>query len=330
MPTMSKLALCLMFATLPFAAAGQTKDAVAGLDKSAINDAAFRKLENEKEVSPLVIKAQVLLDRQHASPGVIDGKMGDNMRKALQAFEATHDLKKSKDLDEPTWTALTADQGEPVTMDYEISKKDAETDFTTEIPSDYGKLAKLKSLNYRNMVEMLSERFHMDEALLKALNPGVDFDKAGTKIVVANVAAKPLAGKIAKIDVDKDNGQVRALDDKGKLVIAFPATVGSEELPSPSGDYKVKGVAWRPKYSYDPDKNFQQGKNTKKLTIASGPNNPVGSVYIALSKPTYGIHGTPEPSKIDKTASHGCVRLTNWDAETLAHMVRPGVPVHFM
>jgi lipoprotein-anchoring transpeptidase ErfK/SrfK len=320
----------LAFAIPPFAANAQTKSAQPALTKADINDASLPSEIKDEETSPSLVKAQVLLARWHASPGVIDGRNGDNMRKALSAFESTHDLPQAAKLDDKVWTALTQDQSEPVMTDYEITKKDTEGPFTPEIPNDYGALAKLNHLNYRNPVEMFAERFHMDETLLKALNPEADFGKAGEKIVVANIQAKPLTGKIAKIDVDKDQGQVRALDHKGKLVIAFPATVGSDELPSPTGDYKVKGVAWSPKYSYDPKKNFQQGKNTKKLSIPAGPNNPVGSVYIALSKPTYGIHGTPEPSKIDKTSSHGCVRLTNWDAEELAHMVRGGIPVHFM
>ena len=116
---------------------------------------------------------------------------------------------------------------------------------------------------------------------------------------------------------------------KDQIVVAYPATIGSQELPSPSGSYKIKGIAFNPVYYYDPDKNFVQGDNKQKLKLPPGPNNPVGSVFIALTKPTYGLHGTPDPSKIDKTASHGCVRMTNWDAEELAHLVRRGLVVHF-
>jgi lipoprotein-anchoring transpeptidase ErfK/SrfK len=114
------------------------------------------------------------------------------------------------------------------------------------------------------------------------------------------------------------------------LISVYPATIGSEETPSPSGTHKVKGVARMPPYTYNPKVNFQQGKNTKVLKLPSGPNGPVGTVWIDLTEPTYGIHGTPEPSLIDKTGSHGCVRLTNWDVEELAAMVRPGVIVAFV
>jgi lipoprotein-anchoring transpeptidase ErfK/SrfK len=153
---------------------------------------------------------------------------------------------------------------------------------------------------------------------------------AGNTIVVAQVETLPLASQIARIDVDKAKGQVLAYDPQGDLVVAYPATIGSDELPSPSGSYVVRGIAPHPTYTYDPVKNFQQGSNVKKLILPPGPNNPVGAAFIALSKPTYGIHGTPDPSKIDKTRSHGCVRLTNWNAQELAGLVKVGVPVNFL
>ena len=131
------------------------------------------------------------------------------------------------------------------------------------------------------------------------------------------------------IVVDKKKSQVLGYDREGHVLVAYPATIGSRELPSPSGTYKVKGVAYNPIYYYDPDKNFVQGGNNEKLRLPPGPNNPVGSVYIALTKPTYGLHGTPDPSKIDKNASHGCVRMTNWDANELAHLVKRGIVVRF-
>ena len=162
------------------------------------------------------------------------------------------------------------------------------------------------------------------------MNPGVDMSVAGSQITVAQVDALPIATPIARIDVDKGKGQVLAYDADGMLVVAYPATIGSEELPSPSGSYVVRGIAPHPTYTYDPKKNFQQGKNIQKLILPPGPNNPVGAAFIALSKPTYGIHGTPDPSKIDKTHSHGCVRLTNWNAQELAKLATVGTPVNFL
>ena len=188
----------------------------------------------------------------------------------------------------------------------------------------------MPDLGYRSPDEMFGERFHMDKRFLKALNPGVDMGVAGNQIVVADVETLPIVSRIARIDVDQGKGQVLAYDADGNLIVAYPATIGSEELPSPSGSYVVRGVAPHPTYTYDPKKNFQQGNNIQKLILPPGPNNPVGAAFIALSKPTYGIHGTPDPTKIDKTHSHGCVRLTNWNAVELAHLVQVGTPVNFI
>jgi len=187
----------------------------------------------------------------------------------------------------------------------------------------------LDRLAFTGPTEMLSERFHMDIDLLTALNPDVDFNQAGAAIVVAAVDGQPIAGAIVRIDVDKALKQLRAYDAEDRLVVAFPATIGSNDNPSPSGNHTIDAVALEPFYNYDPE-NFIQGDNHEKLTLPPGPNNPVGIVWIGLSKPGYGIHGTPAPSGIDKTGSHGCIRLTNWDAEELAGLISPGVAVTFL
>ena len=149
-------------------------------------------------------------------------------------------------------------------------------------------------------------------------------------ILVADVG-KAAEGKqiVTRIRADKRTGQLVAYDSDGKMVTAYPATIGSESTPSPTGDHKVTGIAVDPVYYYDP-KNFKQGGNTEKLELPAGPNSPVGSVWIDLTEPTYGIHGTPEPSKVDKSYSHGCVRLTNWDADELARLVKIGAVVSFV
>lgn len=285
---------------------------------------------NPKTVDPVVLKAEILLDRAHAPPGVIDGRLGGNVTKAIAVFEQTHGLPVDGKLTQAVWDKLGGDAAAPVLGTYEITKEDVAGPFYPDLPSDYAELAKLPTSGYHSPAEMFGERFHMDKKFLQTLNPGADLGVAGTKIIVAQVESLPLVSKIARIDVDKAKGQVQAYDAQNNLIVAYPATIGSEELPSPSGSYTVKGVAWHPVYSYDPKKNFQQGTNTEKLTLPAGPNNPVGAVFIALSKPTYGIHGTPDPSKIDKTRSHGCVRLTNWNAQELAHIVRFGIPVNFI
>ncbi len=286
------------------------------------DEAALETADEPKTADPFLIRLQVLLDRAHASPGVIDGFEGENTTKAVSAYEAMRQLPVDGQIDADMWNILVVDQGQAM-KSYTITAKDLSDRYVEDIPSDYGQMAKMKWLGFHGPIEMLAERFHMDEDLLKTLNPGADFEKAGTRLLVADTGSVPET-KVARIVVDKNKGELIAYDASGAIVLSDPATIGSEDTPSPTGNVTVKGVATDPTYSYDPSKNFKQGTNNQPLTIPAGPNGPVGSVWIALSKPTYGIHGTPHPSLIDKSESHGCVRLTNWDAEALAVLVEPG------
>jgi lipoprotein-anchoring transpeptidase ErfK/SrfK len=187
----------------------------------------------------------------------------------------------------------------------------------------------MKRLSYTGPLELLSEKFHIHPDLLKALNPGARLVE-GTQIFVPDVMGNAPTEKVTRIEIDKKQSTVIGYASDGKLVVSYPATIGSGDNPSPEGTMKVKGIAENPKYSYRPDKNFQQGDNKEPLELPPGPNSPVGSVWIDLSKETYGIHGTPDPEAIGKTASHGCVRLTNWDVEELAKLVKPGTQVSFV
>jgi lipoprotein-anchoring transpeptidase ErfK/SrfK len=271
---------------------------------------------------------QVLMDRTGASPGVIDGKFGSNVDKAFDAYrEITGTNLKPTD-SAGIKAALAASGGDPFTT-YTITAADAAGPFVAAVPEDYSAKARLDNLSYTSVSEKLAEKFHMDEGYLKALNPDANFSRPGTIIRVANVGA-PVTKKVKRIVADKGRKQVRAYDEEGELVAAYPATIGSTETPSPTGTHAVSRVAFNPNYTYNPKVNFKQGNNNKILTIPPGPNGPVGSIWIALDKPTYGIHGTPDPSKIGKTESHGCVRLTNWDAQELAKLVSVGVMVEFV
>ena len=277
---------------------------------------------------PEVAALQVLLDRKGASPGVIDGRFGSNVDKALAAYrELTGDNLKSTDAE--GIRKRLAESGGDAFADYQITAEDAAGPYIASVPEDYSEKAKLERMSFTSVTEMLAERFHMDEAYLKALNPEANFNRPGTIIKVANFG-QLVSAPVARIIADKGRKQVRAYDAAGKLVAAYPATIGSSDTPSPTGIHAVSRVALDPNYTYNPKLNFKQGENDKVLTIPPGPNGPVGSVWIALDKPTYGIHGTPEPSKIGKTESHGCVRLTNWDARELARIVKAGVPVEFV
>lgn len=274
-----------------------------------------------------VAALQILLDRAGMSPGVIDGRMGGNVNKAVAAYREK--FGKTLQTGDPQVLAeeLDATGGPPIT-EYEITNEDVAGPYVASIPSDYGEKAKLPAMSFERVSERLAERFHMDEEYLKAINPGADFDRAGTRIKVANTGQN-VGGEVTRIVADKGREQVRAYGADGTLLAAYPATIGSTDTPSPSGTVQVNRIAFDPNYTYNPKVNFKQGSNDKVLTIPPGPNGPVGTIWIALSKPTYGIHGTPEPSKIGKTNSHGCVRLTNWDATELAKMVKPGVTVEF-
>lgn len=277
----------------------------------------------------MLIRAQVLLDRAHFSPGVIDGQDGENVRNAIAAYERANDLPEDGVLDAQVWQKLTADTG-PILVDYVITEEDATGPYTPEIPKRYEDMAKLDRLGFSGPLEALSERFHMDPALLQALNPGADFGAAGAKIVVAWPAREALPAKVAKIEVDKARKQLRAYDAAGTLLASYPATVGSADLPTPSGEWAVRTVAPAPTWTYDPSRLNFGDKSAGKQTIKAGPNNPVGAVWIDLTKDTYGIHGAPEPRLVGKTASHGCVRLTNWDAVQLSKAVEKGTKVTFL
>jgi lipoprotein-anchoring transpeptidase ErfK/SrfK len=220
------------------------------------------------------------------------------------------------------------DTAEPIVGGYTVTPEDVAA-IGPEVPEDYAEKAQMEFLGYSRVTELVAERFHMDEDLLVALNPGAQFAE-GETVAVTAYGPDVTERKVARIVADKAARQLRAYDAEGQLVVAYPATIGSESNPSPEGTHLVNVVAPMPNYTYNPDVNFQQGENTDVLIVPPGPNGPVGSMWIDLTEPTFGIHGTPEPSKIDKTASHGCVRLTNWDAEELSKLVEPGVPVEFV
>ncbi len=291
-------------------------------------------VSNDKPVaakpSPLLIRVEVLLDRAHFSPGVIDGRPGGNLNNALAAYRRVHGMNDGGPLDAQTLSAMTAEDKGAVTQSYAIAPEDEAGPFIGALPVGIEAQSKLPALGYTDPVQALAAKFHMSEGLLKALNPDVDFTKSGTSIVVVQAGMAPLPSSVAKLEVDKAANQVRALDGGGKVLAAFPATVGSTERPAPSGEWAVKAVAPNPDYTYDPKKLTFGPSSKGVMTVKPGPNNPVGSTWIALTKETYGIHGTPDPAKVGKTASHGCVRLTNWDAAALGKAVKKGTPVVFV
>jgi lipoprotein-anchoring transpeptidase ErfK/SrfK len=305
------------------------QDRQQALSADAVNRAELAGPVSTDRPSPVLLKAQVLLDRAGFSPGAIDARRGDNFSKALAAFQGSVRLAPTGTLDPDTWAKLTQNATVPGLVDYMIGEDDVKGPFTPHIPGSLEEKAKLDRLAYTGPAELLAEKFHVDQALLKALNPDRRFEQAGTVISVPNVADARPEGTVSRIEVDKAHKAVRALNDQGGLVAFYPASIGSQEKPAPSGTFRVRRVVENPVYHYDPNFHFKGVKSRQRFTIAAGPNNPVGSVWIDLSKPSYGIHGTPEPTKIGKTQSHGCIRLTNWDALDLARRSHKDVSVAF-
>jgi lipoprotein-anchoring transpeptidase ErfK/SrfK len=300
---------------------------------------------------PEGLAIQVMLDRAGFSPGAIDGTIGRNTRRALEAYNRQHG-----DQGAPTIEAVTR---------YRITPEDAAGPFNATIPSDLVEQSKLPSLGYRSLLELLAERFHTTPALLERLNPGVTFVE-GDEIVVPNVepltlptpapataangnpegrttqptptpegtSGKDAAAEITSrpdvvVTVSKGAAALSVKDAGGRLLMYAPVTTGSEHDPLPIGEWKVNGVQINPPFRYNPDLFWNADPSHTKAMIPPGPNNPVGVVWVDLSKEHYGIHGTPEPSAIGRSESHGCVRLTNWDALKLAGLVKPGTKVIF-
>ena len=294
------------------------------LTSDEINAAEFSESLPEG-VSAVTTKLQVLLDRAGSNPGVIDGVAGENVTKAIRGYEEIVGLQPQGVMNRDLWERLQSPA--PVTITYTIAPADLEK-MVESIPQDYTEMSKMQWLGYTTGAEAIAEKFHMDQNFLISLNPAASFT-IGELVVVTN-PGEPATVIVNHIIADKMNKRLVIYGENGKPVIIYPATIGSDATPSPQGIHEIKGVAVFPTYAYNPDINFKQGDNSEKLTIPAGPNGPVGSIWIDLTEPTYGIHGTPEPSKISKSSSHGCVRLTNWDAAELAKLVKPGIEVSFV
>ncbi|MDN5664627.1 MAG: L,D-transpeptidase family protein [Psychrobacter sp.] len=267
-------------------------------------------------------KLQALLNWHHSGVGAVDGYWGKNTKKAMQAFQKANGLSVTEALNTETWQALTSDKAlmtQPVLVSYQLT--DADVDIkTTTIPAGATAKAELEGLYYENVIEALAEKFHMSEKYLKTLNPNASFS-AGETITVYN-PGNPNTAPVSRVVADKTTQTLYAYDDKGTLVASYPTTVGSTATPSPSGTHTVEVKVHEPNYTYT-------ANDGSKAILPPGPNNPVGSVWIGLSKPSYGIHGSPDPARISRQASAGCVRLTNWDALALLGVIQDGATVEF-
>jgi lipoprotein-anchoring transpeptidase ErfK/SrfK len=299
-----------------------------------------------------VMAGQVMLDRLGFSSGEIDGRMGTNVRGALNAFQAARSLPTTGQLDTATWQRLTEESGRvPPLITYVITEADVAGPFTPDIPKDLVEQSTLKALSYRNPLEALAETFHASPTLLRELNPRSTFERAGEQLTVPNVVVteappppEPARGRgrgrgagavgtsgqpAVTIYVTKATSALTVEEDNGRVIFHAPVTTGSEHDPLPIGSWKVKGIQRNPTFHYNPDLFWDANPADSKATIPAGPNNPVGVAWIDLTKEHYGIHGTPEPALIGHVESHGCVRLTNWDVQRVAAWARAGTPVIF-
>ena len=298
-------------------------------DSFAIISAGFVEIGQGQAIAPAIVKAQVLLDRASISSGEIDGKPSPRLDEAVAAFAETRNLPPDTGWSRTFWDELTREAIVSPLVSYAITADDLKGPFV-QLPPRMEDQTSFKSLGYANVREALAEKFRMSVELLAALNPDASFAQAGEEIVVANVLNDTRSLAAARIDVDKDRQTVKVYAAKGEMIAFFPASVGSEEKPTPSGRLKVTAINSEPIYRYNPRYQFREVETRKPFYLQPGPNSPLGVMWIALSKPSYGIHGTPEPSQVGRAASHGCVRLTNWDAQRLAAMLTRGVPVNFI
>ncbi|MGP1571046.1 MAG: L,D-transpeptidase family protein [Moraxella sp.] len=305
------------------------KTAQAGVDNSAINSiekdgkryttlslSNYAKQVNEAVWSPnmrtntaMTVKIQALLDWNHASPGPIDGGWGMNSKKALLNFQKIKGLPTTGKMDQATWNALTANipSDQPVIVSYTLTKDDVNGKYSA-LPAGAEARSKLKSLHYENIQEMLGERFHMDVAYLKLLNKNAKY-QAGETITVINTGNNH-KGRVTNVVVDR-NDKVLYAYNGNKLVAAYPTTIGGSATSTPGGKYKIVNKIKMPHYKATVNRDNEATK--KSYILPPGPNSPVGVVWMGLSRPSYGIHGSPVPEGISRQASLGCVRLTNWD-----------------
>jgi lipoprotein-anchoring transpeptidase ErfK/SrfK len=293
-------------------------------DVTAINNPQTQDYVAPGSAGAAVVRAQILLDRAHFSPGQIDGRYGDNLKVAILGYQLFHQLPPTGIIDPAAWKLLNADTA-PVLIPYAITPQDEAGPFQP-IPKSMMQQAKLDYLGYASPAEELGERFHISPDLLRKLNPDANLDQAGQSLMVPNVQRAYGQVHAAKVIVSQNARTVAALAEDGTLLAQYPATMGSEHDPLPIGTWTVVEIRQNPWFNYNPALFWDAKPGDAKARLRPGPNNPVGVVWIGLSKEHYGIHGTPEPSNIGHTTSHGCIRLTNWDAEELSQMLRKGVP----
>jgi lipoprotein-anchoring transpeptidase ErfK/SrfK len=283
---------------------------------------------------PSVYRVQILLDRAFFSPGMMDGYWGKNTAKAVYFFQQREGLRTTGRVDSATYDKLAEVAGRPeqLVRPHTLTAEDVKGPFQP-LPDSIYDQAKQDCTCYETLTEKLTELFHTTPELLGKLNPGVDLNTltAGQTLNVPNVR-DPNAkaqGQVAELAVSGRGSYLHALDSSGRILYHFPSTLGGTYEPSPQGEFKVMRVTKNPWWHFQPALLEKVPDDRPDAKIPPGPNNAVGLVWMTLSAPHYGIHGTKSPETIGYATSAGCVRLTNWDVLFLADKVERNTPVRF-
>lgn len=275
-----------------------------------------------------VVKLQLALVRDGISPGAIDGLMGPQTAAALRAFQQTHGLRVTGVADEVTQTKLPVVA--PLLTNYLVTSNDIGR--LLPLPATWLGKSLAPRLDYETILELVSEKSQSHHKLLEALNPSIHWTNVtnGTAVTVPNAQFPAAPGKAAFVQIRLTERILQAFGAQSNLLAHFPCSIGQRVDKRPVGELYIAVLAANPNYTFDPavfPESSEAQEIGRKLALQPGPNNPVGTVWIGLNRPGYGIHGTPVPEKVGRTESHGCFRLANWNAEHLLKMVSLGMPV---
>jgi lipoprotein-anchoring transpeptidase ErfK/SrfK len=275
-----------------------------------------------------ILEVQLALARQCISCGSLDGTLGSQTRAALRVFQTQQGIEPTGRWDSATKALLKLDA--PTFTTFIVSSNDLAQ--LQPLSNTWLGKSQQSALAYESLLELVSERFQSHPALIKKLNPGVNWDcvTAGTELIVPNAVYPPPALKADHARIRLAERVLDLFDCDGKVTAHFPCSIGRRFESRPVGELHVVAIAPHPNYTFSPEvfpESEEARQLGRKLILPPGPNNPVGVAWIGLDRPGYGIHGTPVPEQVGRTESHGCFRLANWNAEYFLDVAWVGMPV---